>query len=306
MAYSLKQDEAFKDGIERIVLEQVDKALENLKPTARNKDEAIHDARVCVKKIRAVLRMIRDSLGEKSFEEEDVNYRDVARLLSKVRDSTAMLEIIDKLTDHFSDQLSRGAFENVGTELRRSKSAQRKGVKLAMYEAARSLRKARGRIKGWPKLAANESLAQGLKRTYKRGKKNFKIATDVQSVETFHEWRKYVKHLLYQTRVLTPLWERVMKSLTVEIDALGELLSEHHDLAILRERVTELLGDSENRVEIETLVALIDQRSNELEIAARHLGKRIYAETPRAFVARSATYWQALRSEAKNDVISIG
>ena len=79
MSYRLKENEGFSEGIKRIVLEQLDEALANLKPAVRNKDEAIHDARVSIKKIRAVLRLIRDSLGKKIFEEEDIAYRDAAR-----------------------------------------------------------------------------------------------------------------------------------------------------------------------------------------------------------------------------------
>jgi CHAD domain-containing protein len=303
MSFRLKENEAFSDGIQRIVLEQVDKALKNLQPNVRSKDEAIHDARVCVKKIRAVLRLIRDSLGDKIYDEEDTAYRNVARLLSKVRDSTAMLEILDKLTQHYSDQLSRDAFDGVRSALRSSKLAQRQNAKTAMSKAARSLRRARTRIEGWAKPTATTSLEFGLRRIYKSGRKSFKLAYDEGSVESFHEWRKHVKHLLYQTRVLKLLWGRMMKALTAELDTLGELLSEHHDLSILRDKVTNELSDTVDGVEAETLVALIIQRRKELEVQAQNLGARIYADKPNAFAARSARYWETLGRESKTDAI---
>ena len=306
MGYCLKQDESFPDGIERIVLEQIDKALDKLKPTSTDTDQAIHDARVCVKKIRAALRLVRDSLGAETYDEENTAYRDVSRLLSKVRDSTAILEIMDKLTEHFSDQLAANAFEGVRETLLRHKTAQRGHTKSAMSQAAKSLRKARTRIEGWSKPAATEALELGLKRVYKSGRKSLNHAYDERSVEAFHEWRKYVKHLLFQSRILKLLWGRMMKTLAKELDELAEFLSEHHDLAILRNEVTALLSDTEDRVEIEALVALIDQRQNELEVSARHLGARIYAETPRAFVERNEVYWQTLRIEIKEDPIVIG
>ena len=119
MSYKLREHEGLSDGTKRIVLEQIDKALDHLKPTVRNKDEAIHDARVCIKKIRALLRLIRESLGDETYKAEDSNYRDAARMLSKVRDSAAMLEIVDKLIEHFSDQLSTDAFGGVRASLLR-------------------------------------------------------------------------------------------------------------------------------------------------------------------------------------------
>src|SRR5262245_56765664 len=103
MGYQLETGEGLSGDIRRIVLEQIDDALNNLNSTVKDKDEAIHDARVCVKRIRAVLRLIRYSLGKHVYVEENKAYRDSARLLSKVRDGAAMIEIVDKLTEHFSD-----------------------------------------------------------------------------------------------------------------------------------------------------------------------------------------------------------
>src|SRR6267378_360132 len=124
MGYRLREDERLSDGAKRSVLEQIDKALDLLKPTVRNKDEAIHDARVCIKKIRALLRLIRDSVEDETFRVEDTAYRDAGRMLSKVRDSAAMLEIVDKLINHFSDQLAKNAFGSVRAPLLRSTKAQ--------------------------------------------------------------------------------------------------------------------------------------------------------------------------------------
>ena len=93
MGYKLKGSKSFSHEIKGIVTEQIDNALDCLKQSGRNKDEGIHEARVCVKKIRALLRLIKDSLGPASFEAEDKAYRDTARSLSKIRDSAARLEL---------------------------------------------------------------------------------------------------------------------------------------------------------------------------------------------------------------------
>ena len=97
-----------------------------------------------------------------------------------------------------------------------------------------------------------------------------------------------------------------MATLAAELKALGKFLSEDHDLALLREKVSQQLEDTENRAEIEALLALIDQRRNELQVTARFLGERIYAEKPGAFVDRIATYWRAWNSETKVDPIVAG
>lgn len=303
MSYRLSEDEGLSDGLKRIVLEQIDKALENLKPTSRNKDVAIHDARVCIKKVRALLRLMRDSLGNQTYRAEDIANRDAGRALSKARDSVALLEVVDKLIDHFSDQLSTDPFASIRAPLMHSRKVRQKDRKSAMTEAAKALRQARQRVKKWTGSVHHQALARGQTRVYKRGQSGFETACDKPSVENFHEWRKQVKHLLNQTRVLRPLWPNMMKAWAAELTTLGKLLSEDHDLAILREKVSKQLEESENRTEIEALVALVDKRRNELQISARVLGARIYAEKPRTFIGRTEAYWQAWRSEKKIDPI---
>src|SRR4051812_17111786 len=101
-----------------------------------------------------------------------------------------------------------------------------------MTGTAKALRRARKRAKDWPEIGHSQCLTLGLKRVFKKGRRNFAIAYAKPGVETFHEWRKQVKHLLYQARVLKPLWETMMTALTTELKTLGDSLSEDHDLAI--------------------------------------------------------------------------
>jgi len=305
MAYRIKGGEAFSEGIRRIAAEQIEKALENLKPTVKDKDEAIHDARICIKKIRALLRLVRQSLGEKLYDAEDANFRKTAQLLSKVRDSAALLEIFTKLNKHFSEQLTDDAFADVKSKLIRAKSIRVQDRKTAMAEAAKSLRAARRRVKDWPKTGHRGAFAKGLRGVFRRGRKSFQVAYDHPRVETFHEWRKQVKHLLYETTMLKSLWPKAMKASKAELKHLGKLLSDDHDLAILRKRVVKGI-DEFDKAEIEALLALIDQRRNELQLTAKPFGERIYAEKPTEFAARVEAYWQAWRSEVKIDPIAAG
>ncbi len=59
--------------------------------------------------------------------------------------------------------------------------------------------------------------------------------------------------------------------MAAELKTLGKCLSEDHDLAILREKVLEQLDETDDRTDIEALVALLDQRRNELQVIARTL-----------------------------------
>jgi CHAD domain-containing protein len=303
MAYRLESDESFPSGIQRMVLEQVDKAIDNLKPTVKNQDEGIHDARVNIKKVRAVLRLIRHSMGDEKYKEADVAYRDVGRSLSSVRDSVAMLEVVDKLIEHFADQLPTNAFADLRETLQQSHERGHDDRTRAMTEASNALRELRERVPQWPEAEADDSISHGLKHVFKKGRASFDAARDEPSVGTFHEWRKHVKHLLHLMHVLRPIWGNMMKALQAELKTLGEYLSEDHDLAILREKVVEQLAQADSDTDATALIALIDQRRTELEAKASVLGSRIYAEKAGAFTSRVQTYWQAWRSQVRHELI---
>ncbi len=305
MAYHFKNDEAVPDGVRRIAVEQIDKALDSLKPAARDTDNAIHDARVCIKKIRALLRLSRGELGKKIYTTENARFRDAGRKLSEVRDTAAVIEVIDKLTQHFSEQLSSGAFRGLRKPLLQEARESKKDKARAMAEVARTLRAARRRVKKWPVRHDDfTALAPGLKQVYREGRRSFAVACERPKVRNLHEWRKQVKHLRYQARLLRPLWPKMVGRLADELERLGDYLSDDHDLAILRDRILENSDGDDERTDLEELVALIDQRRGELQLEARLLGERVYAEQPRALIQRFQAWWDAWSAEVKIDPIA--
>jgi CHAD domain-containing protein len=306
MSYRLKQDETISDGIKRIVVEQIDKALAGLESQHGSHDDAIHDARVCIKKIRAVLRLVQTELDPDIFRQENISYRDLGRHLSALRDTAAMRETLDKLTDRFADQLAPSAFAELDQSLKQSSTAQRLEKKKAMLAVAKSLGAARRRVEHWPiEQEGFSALRQGVKRVYKQGRQSFANALAQPSVENFHEWRKDVKYLRYQIRILRPIWSTMLGRLEDELETLGEYLSEDHDLALLRQRVLEPAEPTDTRMDIEALIALIDRRRAELQVDAKLLGDRVYAEKPGAFSDRLGVYWQAWRSDRHIDPITV-
>jgi CHAD domain-containing protein len=306
MTYRLKDHEAVPDGIKRVVLEQIDKVFHEVQATSGNLDDAIHEVRTCLKKIRAVLRLVQDAIDGDIFQQENVCFRDAGRRLSAVRDSAARLETFDKLMERFAAQLAADAFTELRKLLRQSSTVQRLEKQNALSMVAKTINTARRRVERWSiHQDGFSALGPGLKRTYKRGQRSFTQALDQPSVENFHEWRKQVKCLWYQVRLLKSVWPKMMEKFADELKALGEYLSDDHDLAILRERVLEHAEQSSDRTTLEALVALIDQRRGELQVAATQLGARIYVEKPGAFVCRLQAYWLAWRAEVRVNPIAV-
>ena len=71
--YCLQAKETISAGIKRMVWEQTDRAIGQLtEGTGENRNNAVHDARKCFKKIRSILRLIRGEIGEDVFRRENI------------------------------------------------------------------------------------------------------------------------------------------------------------------------------------------------------------------------------------------
>jgi CHAD domain-containing protein len=138
------------------------------------------------------------------FQKENVFYRDLGRRLSSVRNNVAMIESLAKLKKRFGGQLSARALAAPLRLLVESNARDIREKRKALTEVARTLRAGRRRVDLWP-LGGNGfgDLAGGLKRTYKQGLNQFATSCHDPTVENLHEWRKRVKDLWYQLRILT-------------------------------------------------------------------------------------------------------
>src|SRR5262245_50064584 len=95
MTFRLKTDDSAADGVHRIVKGQFRAALESL--AARKPSEpAVHEARKRVKRIRAIVRLLRDEL-ESGGARDEKHLRAAAHALSDLRDADATVETLKSL-----------------------------------------------------------------------------------------------------------------------------------------------------------------------------------------------------------------
>jgi CHAD domain-containing protein len=271
-AYRLKPGEPVPEGIARIARGRIDHALDALKDAT---EEGVHDARKDMKKLRALLRLVRGELGETVFRREADTFRDAARELSGVRDADVMLATLADLESRYGAETGpvRQAVE--AHRLRTTGGARGQAAKVA----TEVLTEARGRVADWPlERDGFEALEGGLRRTYRRGRRAWRGALDDPSNENLHEWRKRVKDLWYHCSILEETWKPVMRALADEAHELSDRLGDDHDLTLLLD-----FG-------AESLEPLIATRRRELQEEAFAYGIRLFADKPKAFVRR-IEYW---------------
>jgi CHAD domain-containing protein len=305
MAFELKAQESVRKGVRRLLRQQIDKALDGLNQAPAPNDEVIHDARKCFKKVRALLRLVRDELGEKVYQRENYCFRDAGRPLTEVRDAKVLIETLDKLCKHYAAELTSGAFDPVRQRLQAHQQSDRERVlerEKALDNVRLAVGEARARLEDWPlRQKGWAALEPGLRRCYQQGHKAQAAAVAEPIVETLHEWRKQAKYLYHQLQVLAPLWPAVLGEVSEQVHRLTQLLGDDHDLSVLRATVTaapEAFGGSI----LQGLFALMDRRHEELQCAAFPLGLRVYCDRPAAFTRRMHGYWKAWRDEATTPV----
>jgi CHAD domain-containing protein len=296
MAYRLRFDEPVGDGIRRVCSEQLDDAVAVLRDPDEDRAHGVHEARKSVKKTRAALRLARSSLDRQTYREEMGALRDAARRLSGVRDADVMQETVDKLAERYAGHLPAAAFDTLKEEIGRELSDSRAGD--PSVEAADALQEISARVERWPLDGAGWGSVRGdATRLYARGRDREQASRGSSEPEALHEWRKRVKDLWYVERLLRDAWPGVLKAEADEADRLGELLGDDHDLAVLArflERHPEAVGSLADQTEIEQL---IERRRGELQAEAHAIGRRLYAQKPKAFDVRLKRLIRAARDD---------
>jgi len=295
MSYRLRLDDPPADGVRAVAVERLARASQRLREDhADDPVSAVHGARKDLKKTRAALRLVRPCLSRGVYRHESTQLRDLGRSMSGIRNADVMLETIEALADRFVGQLPKEQF----TALERHIAAQTRD-QIRAEHLAPALTSAAERAAAWPlEDCSDRALCAGAKRAYRRGRKAFAAAERDPSAERLHEWRKRVKDLWYHQRLLRDTWPGPVKAVAGECDRLGELLGDDHDLAMLADQLSGPAAETTPpAVDVDRILELIGMRRAELQAEAITIGRRLYAEKPKAFARRLARYLSAARAD---------
>jgi CHAD domain-containing protein len=300
VSFRLDPGETLAAGIAGRACEQLDLALGELRDPSHERHKAIHEARKACKRLRGLLRLARPGLGDQVYRRENAALRDAARRLSALRDAEALLETYGRLDERFADEVDRRRTVPVRRALAARREALGEDDLAPRVEAfCADLEAVRARVPSWPAVDDFDLLARGLRHTYRGARRAMAAAFAEPAGERFHDWRKRVKYHRYHLELLEPLWPRQIAARRKEVKALGGMLGEEHDLAVLEATLAaehERFGEAGAAL----VVDLARRRREELRATMRPLGQRLFAERPKAFARRIEAYWQAARSTAQD------
>jgi len=306
MTYKINDPKNIQNEISRIATEQLNRAVYELTDDDIDRDEGVHQARKCFKKIRALLRLIKEELGD-NYKIENNFYRDLGRDLSDVRDAQAAVETFERIREIYPEEIDNNRYIKLYNRLlsRRENIAQNQlDLECTISEVVDSLIDGRNRINEWKLSSENFSNVKlGADRSYKRGRKQFKKSWEDRSEERFHEWRKRIKDLWYHCRLLHDIWPDLMNVYIENAKRTSDLLGDDHDLSLFRnllEKEDDLLNNDNSNL----MIKIIDSQQSRLRGQATTLGCFIYVEKPRQYTNRLQKYWEIWSNRSNNVVDS--
>ena len=234
MAYRFKLQEPLAQEVRRVALEQIDMAEEKL----AGKDDAptaIHDARRCLKRLRALIRLVRPALDEAVYRREAERVAGTGRLLSRrarcarhAPDRGQAREPLRPACPMAAASASQACWPRAPPR-RRSTPAQTAG--------GRPLQRLKQTRKFFAGQALDDvsfaALAEGMERCYRKGRRAFRSAYRKPSDEAFHAWRKSVQQHWRHMQLISRAWPEALSARAGEAKELSRLLGEDHDLAVL-------------------------------------------------------------------------
>lgn len=296
-AFRLLAGEPVGEDLARIALGRIDHARDELVGlTESTPEQAVHEARKDMKRLRAVLRLVRGEVAGKTYRRENAAFRDTAALLSGARDADVMLATLGALEERHPGDLPPDAAGG----LRQALEAHRRRLaaeEIRAAEAAERLAVARDRVPAWMPTGDGFGLIEtGLAGTYRHGRRAAALAARKPTDENLHDWRKQVKYLWHQLQLLREAWPAALAPLGRAAHDLSDRLGDDHDLAVLWDFAG---GHASGFDGLDDLGAVVAARRAELQAEAHALGARLYAEKPSPFTERIAALHDAWKTSPR-------
>jgi CHAD domain-containing protein len=277
-------------GLRRVAAKELQSARDELRKTNPPRAEAIHEARKSIKKVRAIVQVIEADHGRK-LARSSKRLRKVSHILSRLRDADAMLEMLATLRSRNPDAFNEHSFARARGRLFQLKQASLQAAEDdgAWKKVDRALRKLRRQAKRWrPRHDGLATLSAGIESTYRQGRKALARARTRQRADDFHEWRKHIKALWYQLRLIEDAGRGIRRDLHVLHEAETWLGDDHNVVVLCAE-----LSKDISLCDLERLRHGAVRYQRELRRKAIANTARIFSHTGNEYLRRVNRAWKA-------------
>jgi hypothetical protein len=271
--------------------------------TELNADELIHGARKGFKRVRALLRLLRPSIGIEVARSENAFFRDLGQRLAAPRDAFVMMRTFDRATIELQE--SNTLHDKDLVPLLHHWLSERAGAlkQVVVHEheehrrVAQDLATFPARFANWPSEPMDESMLNQLLRRQLRRCRRAVPARRADSV-AYHEWRKHMKNLWTQLPLIVARDAARLDRLRARLFEVTEIVGREHDLHVLDLFLASAFGEKARSADIALIRAEIARRSRRLRKRARELGGRLFDGPLRKLaplLPKPEPLWESLR-----------
>jgi CHAD domain-containing protein len=297
------RNESVDARLRRIVDELIKSAIACIEEPSREREEDLHQVRLAIKRLRAILRLLQPLVSKTFFKRENARLRSAARRLARLRDLAVarrtLEQVTDKLASHSQDAAVQEVFESFLAQTPAS-SHYDEDRETALRHAARALAQTHRAFhalslpdRGW------KTIEPGLKKLYRQNRTWMKCASSSDKDEDFHEWRKRVKYYFYLLKMLTPMWPSRLGKTVKHLDCLQDKLGKDHDLAVLKSFLVKHLSNPGYRTPVGQVIQYLKKRSAKFRKQSRALGKILFDDKPNQWMKALRKRWEDWQSSLK-------
>jgi CHAD domain-containing protein len=294
---SFHPHEPFAAAFPRIVNELVEHALTLTTHPTGEPEEDTREIRTSIKRLRALLLLIRPVVSDRSYARETGRLQDAARRLAASRDIAVARKTVLALAKNAAGKCDRGAFADVLKGFHRAiepqtKTDQREALRKvagALRQSGKSIPRLRRHAEEW------EVIGPGLEEVYRVGRKRMKRAFARDDDASFHRWRIRVKNLYHLLQMLAPVWPSRLCKALVCLRKLHGKLGDDHDLTVVESILQDAPDAFGGACAIQRVIICLGKRSRQLRKESRKLGRAVFRQRPGRFIGQFEKRWRKWR-----------
>jgi CHAD domain-containing protein len=289
MAFCVKHRHAIGKELYKVVRKEFKSALDEL-DRGTVTEEAIHEVRKSLKKIRAELRLLHDELGS-GYAPENARLRTAAHLLSSLRDVDTAVETMRGLQRQYQTVLTASTARTVIRGLRQRKPRVKARANLLVGRVMAVLRRSRKSIPHEIRRAGSVTgVRSGLVRGYRRARAAMKgVCMDSDSARV-HLWRRRLKDHWYQLRLFGHL-HPTPRARAKTLRRLERWLGDDHDLDVLGRALLDDPDRFGGARATALVLGCIAKHQQSLRRRALKLGHRMFSAKPAEFRHAVSAWW---------------
>ena len=291
MSYRLKPSEPLDAAVRRLSRGQIGR---NRVAPSRGAAAAawVHETRKSLKRLRAVLRLVRFGLAKKDWRRANDELRDIGRQLSALRERDVLPQSIAALRQIAATDAA-AALDRFLVQLDEApNSSGRKRTPVRLTEVSKALHAADTHL-GHLDLtgSSRKTLSDGLAATHRAGQRALAAVQADATDDAMHDLRKVVQIHWRQMQLLEPGWPEMLRVRVTTSKNLAQSLGEHHDLAMIVHAARGAATAGLAAADVEQIEAACRRAQAAIEVRTLPSIARLFAADPQAFAAEIIAYW---------------